>query len=64
MLKEGCDKLIKQHYDLINNLMLSVYNINESIFEQVFNKHAQGGNSKDNQRIDNEKEDTQNEPNF
>ena len=63
-LKEGCDKLIKQHADLINKLMLSVYNINESIFEQVFNKQAQEGNAKDSQRIDNENEDVQNEANL
>ena len=58
-LKAGFDKLIKQHADLINKLMLSVYNINESIFEQVFNKQAQDNeNPNENERIENEKEPT------
>ena len=55
-LKASLNTTIKQHADLINKLSLAVYNIDESIFSQIFNKQAQDGNSKDNQEIDNEKE--------
>ena len=40
-LKTGYDKLFKQHADLINKLSLAIYNIDESIYNQVFNKQAQ-----------------------
>ena len=40
-LKSGFDKLIKQHADLINKLSLAVYNIDEGIYNQIFNKQAQ-----------------------
>ena len=39
-LKAGYDKLFKQHADLINKLSLAVYNIDENIYNQIFNKQA------------------------
>ena len=55
-LKASLNTTIKQHADIINKLSLAVYNIDESIFNQIFNKQTQEGNAKDNQGIDNEKE--------
>ena len=40
-LKTGYDKLFKQHADLINKLSLAIYNIDESIYNQIFNKQTQ-----------------------
>ena len=40
-LKIGYDKLFKQHADLINKLSLAVYNIDEGIYNQIFNKQTQ-----------------------
>ena len=40
-LEAGFDKIIKQHADLINKLSLAVYNIDESIYSQIFNKQTQ-----------------------
>ena len=40
-LKAGYDKLFKQHADLINKLSLAVYNIDENIFNQIFNNQTQ-----------------------
>lgn len=37
-LKAGYDKLFNQHSDLINKLSLAFYNIDESIYNQIFNK--------------------------
>ena len=40
-LKASLNTTIKQHADLINKLSLAVYNIDESIYSQIFNKQAQ-----------------------
>ena len=39
-LKASLNTTIKQHADLINKLSLAVYNIDESIYSQIFNKQA------------------------
>ena len=46
--KTTIDAIIKQHANVINKLTLAVYNIDESIYEQIFN----------NQQQDNDKENT------
>lgn len=43
-LKTGYDKLFKQHADLIDKLSLAVYNIDEGIYNHIFNKQAQDDN--------------------
>lgn len=40
-LKTGYEKLFKQHADLINKLSLAVYNIDENVFNQIFNNQEQ-----------------------
>ena len=41
-LKTAIDAIIKQHAGAINKLSLAVYNIDESLFNQIFNKQEQG----------------------
>ena len=45
-LKASLNTTIKQHADLINKLSLAVYNIDESIYSQIFNKQAQANEEK------------------
>ena len=40
-LKASLNTTIKQHADLINKLSLAIYNIDESIYSQIFNKQTQ-----------------------
>ena len=40
-LKASLNTTIKQHGDIINKLSLAVYNIDESIYSQIFNKQTQ-----------------------
>ena len=48
--------IIKQHAGAINKLSLAVYNIDESLFNQIFNKQEQGEASKEENAKENNEE--------
>ena len=52
-LKASLNTIIKQHGNVLNKLSLAIYNIDESIYEQIFNKQQQD-NIKENTNENNE----------